>query len=51
MGGNYDLISEVIALFLMKDIVRYVYPVLRQESADVTFPLSEEDQQLYKDLM
>ncbi len=38
-------------LFLMKDIVRDGDPVLRQEAADVAFPLSAEDQQLAKDLM
>ncbi|PWG00667.1 peptide deformylase [Levilactobacillus bambusae] len=38
-------------MFLMKDIVRDGDPVLRQEAAQVTFPLSEEDQQLARDLM
>ena len=46
-----NIFAEVMLLFLMKDIVRDGDPVLRQEAADVTFPLSEEDQQLAKDLM
>ncbi len=38
-------------MILMKDIVRDGDPVLRQEAAKVSFPLSEEDQKLADDMM
>lgn len=38
-------------MILMKNIVRDGDPVLRQEAAKVTFPLSEEDRQLADDMM
>ncbi len=44
-------ISEVIFVILMKDITRDGDPVLRQEAAKVSFPLSEEDQKLADDMM
>lgn len=44
-------ISEVIFVILMKDIVRDGDPVLRQEAAKVSFPLSDEDQKLADDMM
>ncbi len=44
-------ISEVIFVILMKDIVRDGDPVLRQEAAKVSFPLSEEDQKLADNMM
>ncbi|KRN26347.1 peptide deformylase [Secundilactobacillus similis DSM 23365 = JCM 2765] len=40
-----------MVLILMKDIVRDGDPVLRQEAAQVSFPLSEEDQKLADDMM
>ncbi len=38
-------------MILMKDITRDGNPVLRQEAAQVKFPLSKEDQQLAADMM
>ncbi|KRM10229.1 peptide deformylase [Lapidilactobacillus concavus DSM 17758] len=42
---------EDFSLILMNDIVRDGDPVLRQVAANVQFPLSDEDQQLAKDMM
>lgn len=42
---------EANALYLMKDIVRDGDPVLRKRAAKVTFPLSDEDQKLAKEMM
>lgn len=42
---------EAESLFLMKDIVRDGDPVLRKRAAKVSFPLSDEDQELAKKMM
>lgn len=38
-------------MYLMKDITRDGNPVLRKRAAKVSFPLSDEDQKLAKDMM